>query len=108
MSDRTVKYYTTGLRPMDWNGVMDRIEANDEWAIVHDTKENRWEVWIEGHLRDTVFTRSEAEDQCGDISGGDKSESSLDAVLKCLMNNTNKVKVLATLMKAQRSYPSYS
>lgn len=61
MSDRTVKYYSTGLRPMDWNSVMNKIEAYKEWAIVHDSKEERWEVWVEGRLLDTVFTQSEAE-----------------------------------------------
>lgn len=45
-----VKYYEHGIVPMDWNGVMDRIEQNRETAIVHDRQEGRFEVWIDGKL----------------------------------------------------------
>jgi hypothetical protein len=63
MSDRTVHYYTTGLRVGDWNSVMNRIEANKEWAIVHDTQDEMWEVWCEDLKNCSCFTKAEAEEE---------------------------------------------
>jgi hypothetical protein len=54
---------------MDWNGVMDRIEANEECAIVHDVQQEAegkhpgWDVWIDGHLSGHGISEADAETQ---------------------------------------------
>ncbi|MFC6084128.1 hypothetical protein [Sphaerisporangium aureirubrum] len=59
---RSVKYYTQGRVPGDWNSVQNRIERNSEWAIVHDIAEGRWEVWCDGRMyTGTCTDKEEAE-----------------------------------------------
>jgi WD40 repeat protein len=43
-------YYAAGGRyPSDLFSAQDRTAANRHWAIIHDQKEQRFELWIEGH-----------------------------------------------------------
>ena len=46
---KPVQYYATNARTH--LGTMDRIEDRQEWAVLHDTVDNRWEVWIDGELQ---------------------------------------------------------
>src|SRR5262245_55296381 len=46
---KPVQIYVTTTRTH--LGTMDRIETREEWAILHDTVDNRWEVWIDGELQ---------------------------------------------------------
>ena len=65
MGDRTVRRYVIDSFAMKM-GVMDRIEDRKEWAIVQDIYEHPdqpyWEVWVNGELKDTVFSQREAEE----------------------------------------------
>ncbi len=62
MSERTVRSYTVGSFEMKMS-VMDRIERTKEWAIVKDVYEHPdrpyWEIWVDGKLKDTVFSERE-------------------------------------------------
>lgn len=46
---KPVQFYVTTSRTH--LGTMDRIENREEWAILYDTVDNRWEVWIDGELQ---------------------------------------------------------
>jgi hypothetical protein len=56
-----VQYYETGLRGGDWNIILNRIEENNEWAIIRQHQEGDFAVWADGHSYDTRPTRAEAE-----------------------------------------------
>jgi hypothetical protein len=62
VSDDSIAYYVQGLHPTDWRTIQARIQAGNEYAIVHDAKETRWEVWTDGEcFMATCETRAEAE-----------------------------------------------
>ncbi len=65
MGERTVRLYVVDSFAMKM-GVMDRIEQRKEWAVVQDIYEHPdrpyWEIWVDGKLKDTVFSQREAEE----------------------------------------------
>ncbi len=56
-----VKFYEQGRVPGDYMGVLDRIEARREWAIVHDLSEKNWQVFVNGVSFGPSTTLREAE-----------------------------------------------
>ena len=56
-----VQFYDVGRGRANQMLVMNKIEANQEWAYVHDLDEDRWEIWVDGENADTVFSWSEAQ-----------------------------------------------
>ncbi len=65
MSSPDVKFYEVGSQydgPLgSWSRVTGTIERWEQWAILHDCDDKRWDVWVEGNCKGRYHTQQKAE-----------------------------------------------
>lgn len=77
-----IRYYEQGLQPGDFMEVLNTIEHDRQWAIVHDhtgsgnffaPQQPNWQCFVDGHRMATFDTEREAEEymqRCQDAGSG--------------------------------------